>query len=105
MRLTQESQAIEEDPARSVGYSYELAGNVTQLAYPGGTTVATTFDGNNRRDVIDKDGSQIADYDYVGRRVDQPGATQHRAACCVLWPFREVHGPWLTMKVRTRQKG
>jgi len=45
--------------------------------------VATTFDGNNRRDVIDKDGSQIADYDYVGRRVDQPGATQHRAACCV----------------------
>ena len=66
MRLTRESQAIEEDPARHVDYAYDLPGNVTQLNYPGGTTIATTYDANHRRDVIDKDASQIADYDYVG---------------------------------------
>jgi hypothetical protein len=65
MPLTRESQAIEEVPAREVDYAYDLAGNVSRLSYPGGTRVETTFDGNNRRDVIDKDGSQIAGYDYV----------------------------------------
>jgi hypothetical protein len=70
MRLTRESQAIEEATARHVDYTYDDGGNVLTLDYPGGTTIATTFDSNNRRDVISKDGSQIADYDYIGQRVD-----------------------------------
>jgi hypothetical protein len=50
--------------------TYDDAGNATQLDYPGGTTIDTTFTANKRRDVISKGGSQVADYHRVGQRAD-----------------------------------
>ncbi len=68
-RMTAETQAIEEDASpRTVSYDYDLAGNVLTLGYPGGTTIATSYDAANRADIIKKDAAQIADYDYVGPR-------------------------------------
>ena len=78
------------EAARDVDYAYDLAGNVSRLSYPGGTRVETTFDGSNRRDVIDKDGSQIAGYDYVGPRKCGPPEARRPAN---LRGWEEQHRP------------
>ncbi len=71
-RMTAETQEIEEDASpRTVSYDYDLAGNVLTLGYPGGTTIATSYDAGNRADILKKDASQIADYDYIGSRPQQ----------------------------------
>lgn len=65
-RLTRESQSIREGGARHVDYDYDLAGNRLTLGYPGGTTIAMSYDALNRGDVVKRGTSQIADYGYVG---------------------------------------
>jgi len=67
MRLTRESQAIEEDAARHVDYDYDMAGNVLTLGYPvSGWDRRASFDALNRADEVKRDNARIADYDYLG---------------------------------------
>jgi RHS repeat-associated protein len=67
-RMTRESQSIREGTARNVDYAYDKSSNVLTLTYPGGTEIVTSYDALSRGDVVKKDGSQIADYGYVGPR-------------------------------------
>ncbi len=67
-RMTRESQSIREGTTRNVDYAYDKSANVLTLTYPGGTVIATSYDALHRGDVVKKDASQIADYDYVGPR-------------------------------------
>jgi hypothetical protein len=64
-----------------VDYTYDDAGNVITFGYPGGTTIATSFNANNPGDIIRKDGSQIVDYDYVGRRLGS--LTEPKESSCM----------------------
>lgn len=45
---------------------YNGLGLRTQLIYPGGRIISTTFDGLDRRHVITEGGALIANYDYIG---------------------------------------
>jgi len=74
-RLTRESQAIKESTPRNVEYAYDLAGNVTGLTYPSGVQVQTTVDALHRQNVIQRDGTPIADYDHVGPGLRLAGLT------------------------------
>jgi len=47
-----------------VNPGYDAAGNRTSLVYPGGTSVAFTFDALNRLDTVTEGGVTIADYDW-----------------------------------------
>ena len=65
-------------------YGYDAAGNLTSIRYPGSDdyTVTYGYDGMNRLDFIDENGSQIAGlgYDALSRRTSQI----HTAAQTVL---------------------
>jgi RHS repeat-associated protein len=67
-RVTREAQSIRETTARNVDYVYDKASNVLTLTYPNGIKIETTFDPRNRANLVGRDGSQLADYDYVGHR-------------------------------------
>ncbi len=70
-RLTREAQAVKETTALNVDYIYDKVGSVTALYYPGGAlTISRTMTAANLTDVISRNGTQIADYDYVGSRVE-----------------------------------
>jgi len=47
-----------------VNPGYDAAGNRTSLVYPGGTSVAFTFDALNRLDTVTEGGVTLADYDW-----------------------------------------
>ncbi len=56
---------------KSVGYEYDLSGNMTKLIYPDGSYLTYSYDKLNRLDQIkDESGNVIADYtfDDIGRR-------------------------------------
>jgi len=70
--LTQESQQITGALTKSTDYKYDLAANVTALYYPAGdVTIARTLTAANQLNVVSRNGSQLADYDYVGHRVNR----------------------------------
>jgi RHS repeat-associated protein len=69
-QLTLETQQITGALTKSVGYDYDLVGNVTDLYYPGGdVTIAHTVTAGNQTDLIKRNGTQIGDYNYVGSQV------------------------------------
>jgi len=82
-RVTRETQDLYDDPevvwpTAVVGTVYDAVGNQTELHYPSGRLVVTTYDELNRKKVIadgteDPDGPElIAEYWYVGPdRVEQ----------------------------------
>ena len=45
-------------------YGFDAADNRTSVVYPGGTTVAYTFDSLNRMDTVTEGGLVLADYDW-----------------------------------------
>ena len=69
-RLTREAQAVKERTALNTDYVYDKVGNTTALYYPGGAlTISRTVTPANLANVISRNGTQMADYDYVGGRV------------------------------------
>ena len=65
-RQTRESLQIKNGTMRHVDVMYDLAGNRTKLAYPGGKTVNYTVDALNRISVIADGADDRAVYAYVG---------------------------------------
>ncbi len=69
-RLTREAQAVKETTALNVDYLYDKVGSITALYYPGGSlTISRTMTANNLANIISRNGTQLADYNYVSGRV------------------------------------
>jgi YD repeat-containing protein len=70
--LSESQQIVPAGPARLVQSAYDLAGNRTQLAYPGGRTIAIAYDAANRPvslDIANVADESVAKYSYSGREL------------------------------------
>jgi choice-of-anchor C domain-containing protein len=61
--LIQRTDTLKGSTAKTIGYSYDLAGNRTAVTTASGTT-NYTFDSRNRLDKVIQNGITLADYDY-----------------------------------------
>jgi RHS repeat-associated protein len=61
--LIQRTDSLSGAPIRTIGYTYDFAGNKTSVITQSGT-VNYTYDSRNRLDKVIENGTTLADYDY-----------------------------------------
>jgi RHS repeat-associated protein len=61
--LIQRTDSLSGAPSRTIGYTYDVAGNKTSVITPS-QTVNYTYDSRNRLNKVIQNGTTLADYDY-----------------------------------------
>lgn len=82
-QITSETQTIEEGTALVISYQYDKAGRIKKKTYHDTSTdIEYTYTAHNKVDKIKIDGTEFADYDWIGTEpktrivtTDYPGAT------------------------------
>jgi YD repeat-containing protein len=83
-RVISENQSILGGTAKTVNYTYDKAGNrISLLPHGGGVTATYSYDSRDRCTQVNKDGSVLADYTWLGNAIskrettcDYPGGTK-----------------------------
>ncbi len=72
--ITREVLTVDRGPAETLGTTtcgYDGVGNQLSCVYPSGRAVTTVYDALDRKSTIADQAGTIADYDYIGRRVER----------------------------------